>query len=713
MSTLEQVPAPPVEPVVAPAPSWPARALRSDWTLAIGLYLVVAAVHTVLALRTALPLLYPDEFRYSHLARSLADGDGFVWRGMDIKQTTALYSYFLAPAYLVFHSTVDAWRASQVMGTLVLCTQLFPVWLLSRELLGRTRLAFVPAVLAVVGTWMVSSAELVTEVLAFPLTTGALCAAVMALRRPGGRWGWVALGLLVLATWARIQVAALVPALLITLVVDVLRDPAQRRARLHAHRPLLVVLGAGVVLLSVAALAFPSLAGDYEWLFHDRPSFGRSLSMVGWQLMELVATAAFLPVVLAAAAAMSRRAWRDDAAGPLLAVFWPVALTTVVQSGFFLATQPASISPIGRYVTYAVPIALVLAAVLVVRPHLVSRVSLAIAALAALGLLARPATKQMAEERASWITSYRLHELLGVGPGVAMLIVTFVLLGLVVALRARRVAPMRAALVTGLALAAVLVAQSQGSWWQHHLVASSFRTVMPADLEWVDHHAGGPVALLGVTENAPQFDDIDFFNRKITQAYGPPDGIRGRQGQGYMCEFRLDESGTLTVSPACGPEPHGFLINDPSARVTFYNETHAASDPNWGRVVQVAPTGPARARSLVILACSRITPTYHGGGPRIDPVTQSVPCRPAITGALWLDAPTTLAITYRGGRKAQVVTFGGRRWPLPAGVETTVRMKVPSGYSRFSADQDWRVSGGTPQVRAITLTSAGQTTPLI
>ena len=57
---------------------------------------------------------------------------------------------------------------------------------------------------------------------------------------------------------------------------------------------------------------------------------------------------------------------------------------------------------------------------------------------------------------------------------------------------------------------------------------------MPADLEWVDHHASGPVALLGVTQNAPQFDDIDFFNRKITQAYAPAAGLLGTQGPGDL-----------------------------------------------------------------------------------------------------------------------------------------------------------------------------------
>ena len=40
-----------------------------------------------------------------------------------------------------------------------------------------------------------TSSLLLTENLALPLATGALCATVMVLREPGSRWFWVALGL--------------------------------------------------------------------------------------------------------------------------------------------------------------------------------------------------------------------------------------------------------------------------------------------------------------------------------------------------------------------------------------------------------------------------------------------------------------------------------------------------------------------------------------
>jgi hypothetical protein len=685
---------------------------RSPWLPVAGLYLLAAALYTALALRSPLPVLFPDEFRYSHLARSLAGLPSFDWRGERSHQTAALYSYVITPAYALFSSTVDAYRANKTLGTLLLCTQIVPVWLLGREVLRSSRLALLPAVLSVAGTWMLSGAETATEVLAFPLTTAALCAAVAALRRPGTRLGWLALGLLLLATWARIQVAVLIPALLLAFLLDALRDPAQRRARLRAHRPYLAVAGAGVAVLVLVALAAPSVTGDYAGFFDMRPGLGRILSKTGLQTLELVAVGGFAPILLAVAAALSPAAWRDDAAGPLLAVFWPAALATVAQSGFFLAGYTPAVSAIGRYVTYAVPIALVLATLLVTRPGLLSRASLAIAGGLSLTLLARPAVQMIGEERATWGTSYRVHEALGLGTGGALTVVALVLLAIVAALRARSVGPARAALVLAVAVGAVLAVQSQAAWWQMTNTGTSFRTTLPEDLEWVDHHSSGPVALLGVTQNAPQFDALDFFNRSITQAYGPPAGLVGRRVDGRLCSFRFAISGALQVQPGCGPVPHRLFINDPSARVTFHREVASASHPKIGRIAEVAPSTVPRAQSLVILPCPRRTPDYHGDRPDITPPTVPIECRGALTGALWLDAPARVRVRYRGGRSPQAVTVGARRWTLPPRVDTTIEFPAAQGYSQFTAQQDWTTSAGTPQVRSVALARGTTTTPL-
>ncbi|HEY6760337.1 MAG TPA: hypothetical protein VI318_12640, partial [Baekduia sp.] len=156
------------------------RLAASPWTWVAGLYLAAVAVYGVLALRSPLPILFPDEFRYAHIAR-----DGLDWRGQHLAQTARLYIWFIKPAWAVFSSTVDAWRASKLLGTLALCTQVIPVWWLARDLVG-PRLALAPAALTVLGTWMLSSAETATEALAFPLTTAALCVLAMGLRRAGG-----------------------------------------------------------------------------------------------------------------------------------------------------------------------------------------------------------------------------------------------------------------------------------------------------------------------------------------------------------------------------------------------------------------------------------------------------------------------------------------------------------------------------------------------
>jgi len=687
-----------------------AGVLSSPWAWVIGLYLLAAALYLVLALRSPLPVLFPDEFRYSHLARGLADGTGMDWRGQHLGQSAALYVYFITPAWGLFSSSVDAYHASKAMGTLALCAQLIPVWLLARELVG-PRLALVPAALSVAGTWMLTSAETATEVLAFPLSTAALCVAVMALRRPGSRLGWLAFLLLALATWARIQVAVLVPALLVAFLLDALRDPTRRAERLRAHRTYLAVAGLGFAGLVVVALAAPGVTGDYQHFFDLRPSLRRILSKSGLQLLELVAVGGFAPVLLAAGAACSRRAWRDDRTGPLLAVFWPAALATVAQSGFFLAGYPPAISAIDRYVTYALPLALVLATVLVAKPALLSRTALAVAAVLSLTLLARPAVQMIGEERATWGVSYRLDQLLGLGTGLGLTLVALALLGAValVRARARGTAPARAVLVVAAATLAVLAFQDQAAWWQMTKTGTSFRSTMASDLEWVDHHATGPVALLAVTQNAPQFDDIDFFNRGITQAYAPASGILGRAIQGKVCSLRFALSGEVVLGAGCGPRPSRFLVNDPSARLTFQDELRSASERNVGRLVELKPSTVPRARSLVVLPCPRRTPGYSAVSPDIVPADAPITCARAMTGALWLDAPAQVQITYRGGLREQHVEAGGRRATLPPGVDTTLRFAAPKGYSQFVAQADWARSAGTPTVLSVALAGGGKT----
>ena len=232
-------------------------------------------------------------------------------------------------------------------------------------------------------------------------------------------------------------------------------------------------------------------------------------------------------------------------------------------------------------------------------------------ALLTLALVARPAIAMIGEERSSWAVAYRVHQVLQLGAGPALLLVGLILR------RDHARGPAAAgprALILG-ATAVVLLLQSQAAWWQMHKTEVSFRSVMPSDLQWVDHHTSGPLALLAITQNAPQFDDVDYFNKQVTQVFVPEQPILGRAIQGKRCTFRFTTTGTVSAGTGCGALPHRFLINDPSARIRFRNETRISTDKNTGRVVELDPSRPVQARSMVILPCPRRTPGYSAASP--------------------------------------------------------------------------------------------------
>ena len=523
-------------------------------------------------------------------------------------------------------------------------------------------------------------------------------AAVAALRRPGSRLWILALAFALLASWARIQLAVLLPALAVAFALDVARAPAaQRAARARAHRLPLAVLGGLSLLGLVVALAHPPVAGDYAGVLDLRPPLGRVLRKSALQLAELTAAAGFVPVLLAAGAATSRTVWRDDRAGPLLAVFWPAALALVAQSAFFLAGFPPAVSGIQRYVVYAVAPALLLTLVLAGDRRLLLRPQvLGVAALGAIVLLARPAIAMIGEERAAWATSFRVHQLLGLAAAPALALVALLLLAVTAWIVARAAAPARAVAGVTALLLVVLAVQDQAAWHQMTTTAKVFRSQLPGDLDWIDRQADGPVALLALTQNAPQYEDLELFNRRISGVYVPPAGLPGRPIQGRTCTFRFTVTGALKVAPGCGAVPRRFMLDDPAAAITFRDERRSVVDPRIGRLAELGPGTAPRARSVLVLACPRASPVFSSTSPDIVGADAPRACNPTATGSLWLDAPATVALRYRGGRAPHVVTVAGRAHPIAPGADVTVRFPAVKGFSQYTLQQDWTSTEGAP-----------------
>jgi hypothetical protein len=228
------------------------------------------------------------------------------------------------------------------------------------------------------------------------------------------------------------------------------------------------------------------------------------------------------------------------------------------------------------------------------------------------------------------------------------------------------------------------------------------RTALPADLSWLDHHGGGPVALLVITRDNPQFPWVDYFNRSVTQAYVPR-GITSTQSLfGAACNWAVQETGVVRLDPGCGPVPHRFFLQDQVARPTFYDERFTVSDPRVGRVVAVDSRRPPRLRSIVATSC-----------PRFVVSGLSFPCNPAFTVQLWLDDPGIVELRFRGGTDDHAVTFHAQGVQLPAAQDVTFRFPVAAGASTSTLPTDWAESRGSPTLMAADLLSARHRTHLL
>jgi hypothetical protein len=303
--------------------------------------------------------------------------------------------------------------------------------------------------------------------------------------------------------------------------------------------------------------------------------------------------------------------------------------------------------------------------------------------------------------------------LLGVGTGTGLALLGLLLVAGVALIARRIAAPPRAVAGAAAVVFALFLVQDQAAWQQMTSTASAFRTQLPPDLEWIDHQARGPVAMLALTQNAPQYEDLEFFNRDIAAIYVPPGGLPGRPLQGHACVYRFGPRGELTVEPGCGPMPSRFFLPDPAAAITFHDEVRSVRDPRVGRIATLQPGLAPRAEAVLILACPRPSPVFSGTSPRIVSAAAPRACNTTVTGALWLDQPAQVVVRYRGGSDAHAVTAAGRRYVIAPHAAVTIRFPAAAGASRFTLEQDWTSSGGAPTLAAAGLVSGGRTTPIL
>ena len=691
----------PAEPTRAGVPS-----ARGALAIAL-LYVLAAVLYAVVSRTIEVPIIFPDEFTYGHISQSIANGDGVSWRGQPESLRSLLYVLAIAPSWIV-SSGHGAYQVARSLNAIMAATIVVPTWLLARPMLG-PRMALVPAVLSVAGTWMVTTGFLLSESLALPLAVGSLAAMVAALRRPGSRWWIWALALAGLAAYARLQLAVLAFVFLLALLLDAVRGGRGRiRARLFAHR---WALGATFVISLIAlvvGLSSSSALGIYSDVRHFSPGLGAVLGSSGQHALGLIVAVGFLPAVVVLAMALRAGNWSDEATGPLLAVLIPATVVLVLQSGWFAAGFHLKWD-IERYVEYVIPLGLV---ALVLAPGRIGlRTSAGVAGALALSLLLVNAPENVVEQRAVRGSVHRLGELIpafGDHPGLGLAVAAAGLsaAGLVLLLRPGRLSPDRSLLAVGGLLLIAFAVQSQASWRNEHGISAYRRAAQPADLDWVDHHAKGTVGIFSPSIDNPNIYATELFNEKIHGRYELQSGLTAN---GSVCVVALAPTGVLQTPAGCEPPPT-LLVDTTFVRATFDGEHRLAENLPNSRLVEVGAR--PRMLSLVTLSCAERGSAFRGAQGAIRP------CTGRLDFKLWPQAPATLVVRFRGGAvqhfgRLAAAERGQTVYDFKPFAPKTIRIPVGPDPTQLTIQLDWPTTENAPTLQSVELQRGSALTGLL
>jgi glycosyltransferase involved in cell wall biosynthesis len=234
----------------AAMPSAAARLVRAwpIWAWLGALYAVAVSVQLALALRVTSPWIMVDEVVYSDMARSFAATGHFLIRGVHANYGL-VYPLLLSPVYAALGPMSDVYRWTRVVDALVMCSAVFPAYLLARRAI-RPPAALAVAALGIAIPSLAYTGTVMTENVFYPIFLWFALALAAALERPTLWRQIVVLALCGLAFVTRAQAVALAAALLSAPLALAWIERGRPR-RLSAFVPLYAIAG-GIAVLAVA-----------------------------------------------------------------------------------------------------------------------------------------------------------------------------------------------------------------------------------------------------------------------------------------------------------------------------------------------------------------------------------------------------------------------------------------------------------------------------
>ena len=219
-----------------------------------GLAAAAAALHAFLVGRLPGPFVFMDELGYERMAQSFAHTGHFSLFGKGGLAYSPLYPILLSPIYALTASLHTAYEWAKVENAVLISLSVFPVYGIARSVLSRRRSVGVAA-LSLLAPLMLYSGFEMSESLSYPLCLLAVWTMLRAARRPSLANDGFMLAAILVASAARLQLVALLPAALTAFLLVALGRPQPGGGRLHAVRRMLSEHWALFGVVGVALIA--------------------------------------------------------------------------------------------------------------------------------------------------------------------------------------------------------------------------------------------------------------------------------------------------------------------------------------------------------------------------------------------------------------------------------------------------------------------------
>jgi hypothetical protein len=604
-----------------------------------------AALRTIGAIAHPVPNLFPDEYIYTALARSLGSSGLPLIRGSLAHFPALLGPLLAAPIWSLAPTTV-AYHLVQVENALFMSLAAIPAYLLSRKVGLATRYSLACALFAVAIPDLAFAARTLAGPTAYPLVLAALYAAVVALTRPTRGTQIAFLTLAFLATLARVQYVVLFAAYFATLIATLRRDV------FHTHRLSLGVLLAGA--LGGIAIGPARLLGYYGGVVRLHTG-AATLHWIATDLF-LLAVASGVVLVPGAVVGLATTRGRDQTSFAVLAVCY--AATLLLEAGLYASNGADRFQE--RYLFSLLPL-IPIAFGLYLKNGRSARLS--VVAVAALLLLVsmRVPLSGFAVSTGSTDSPFlwavvKLQSLLGIGSA-SLLVAAYtagatgVAILIAFGLRAR-VAVVGCLIVLAAASAAATAADVRTS----RLVRSTLDT---PDLSWVDRSHVGDVTVVATGPNDGRVTEQLYWNRSVTREVLFGAGKPTDTFEAPTVTVAHDGALETPAGPLRGP----ILFEQYGETVLFQDATRVAATPSF------ALWRPRRTARLALLE-----DRYDDG---------------------WLAASGSLALWPRDGK------------PLRGVLRLTVSLPVGSKPQRLSfGSRNATIRGGTRRSFAFCVDSA-------